>query len=412
MSTPGVSLQGFAYGEHLEETTQRSLGFRLLAPLGGAVWQSEVETLARQFQAAPYPDHWPPCDLFCSVLLSNGQRLIALARYGLFDHTANPRRGGLELVGVVGPADVPPAAARTLYEWLKRRRAETDDLEELGGEVLLADVLAAMPAQPPASSEPTPILPVRLWREGVLLFASTAPTDPDLRLNLVEQEASLVWQWLPLVGADFPLSTYADRGPVIAWTPHLSAVAVKLDPHRPQSPEAVSSDRRRGRSRWAVAALLAVLAGLSALNLWQTSALSRQLNRAAPMTESPLEPKTTRREPPPVSVDGDRERFAEALYDLLLERGGRREWTQAEPRLLEAYQQVVRDVKFRDLRLPDSSSRGRQAVGAVEVLSRRSVERVEETVRKVLENNKLSKQVIDAVVDAVHEQLVNELKEP
>src|SRR5207249_6853878 len=65
------------------------------------IWAAEVEVLARRLQAAPYPDHWPPTDLFCSVLLADGRRLIALARYGLADHTPTHRRSGLELIGVV-----------------------------------------------------------------------------------------------------------------------------------------------------------------------------------------------------------------------------------------------------------------------------------------------------------------------
>src|SRR5262249_26995420 len=37
------------------------------------------------------------------------------------------------------------------------------------------------------------------------------------------------WQWLPLVGADFPLAEYARRGPVVAWTANLAGVALKVD---------------------------------------------------------------------------------------------------------------------------------------------------------------------------------------
>lgn len=408
MSTPAGTLHGFAYGEHLEATTQRSLGFRLLAPLDNAPWLGEVEALARQFQTAPYPDHWPPCDLFCSVLLADGQRLVALARYGLFDHTANPRRGGLELVGVIGPADLAPPTARSIYEWLKQRRQATEDLDHLGGTVTLADVLDAAPASPPVPGEPTPVLPVRLWREGVLMFASTAPSDPDLRLNLLEQQPSGAWQWLPLVGADFPLSTYADRGPVIAWTPHLSAVAVKLDPHPPQPGGVPPRQSRRSLARWAAVALLAVVAVLTGLNLWQTYALRLQLAQASAAAEPRPEPKATAREQPSADVA----RFAEAMYDLLLERGGKREWTQADSRLQAAYQQAVRDDRFRDLRLADGSPRGRAAVGAVDLLARRSTDRIEDAVRKALENNKLDPKLIKAVVDTVHEQLVSELNDP
>src|SRR5205807_993934 len=82
------------------------------------------------------------------------------------------------------------------------------------------------------ASDPVPVLPIRPWQEGALLFAATAPSDPDHRLGLLEQGAGGVWQWLPFVGADFPLQFYAQRGPLVAWTPHLAGVAVKLD-HKP-----------------------------------------------------------------------------------------------------------------------------------------------------------------------------------
>src|SRR5262245_19078188 len=102
MSGPAVTLAGFAYGEDLDGDAQRSLGYRLLAPAAAQGWGAEVEALARQLQATPFPDNWPPAELFCSLLLADGRRLVAVARYGLADHTASRRRGGLELVGVVG----------------------------------------------------------------------------------------------------------------------------------------------------------------------------------------------------------------------------------------------------------------------------------------------------------------------
>src|SRR5918912_744593 len=115
MAPAGAELHGFAYGEHLDALSERSLGFRLLAPAEPLPWCAEVEALARHLQNAPYPDHWPPTELFCSVVLATGQRLIAVARYGLADHTASQRRGGLELVGVVGPAALDVTQARAVY---------------------------------------------------------------------------------------------------------------------------------------------------------------------------------------------------------------------------------------------------------------------------------------------------------
>src|SRR5438034_9543138 len=122
MTATGAELIGFAYGEEVEGVggaPGRSLGFRLLAPAGPQPWTAEVEGLARRLQAAPYPDHWPAADLFCSVLLADDLRLVAVARYGLVDHTPTQRRGGLELVGVVARGALDPATAQGVYQWLQ-----------------------------------------------------------------------------------------------------------------------------------------------------------------------------------------------------------------------------------------------------------------------------------------------------
>src|SRR5246127_4532167 len=118
MSDSTGDLAGFAYGEDLEGVSLRSLGYRLLSPAQAEPWCAEVEALARRLQAAPYSDHWPPTDLFCSVLLSDGRRLVALARYGLADHTPSQRRGGLELIGIVGPAGLSVVHALAIYRWI------------------------------------------------------------------------------------------------------------------------------------------------------------------------------------------------------------------------------------------------------------------------------------------------------
>src|SRR3954447_16738848 len=163
-STP--ELVGLAYGEDVQAGSGRSLGYRLLVPEGGTAWAGEGEALARRLQAAPYPDHWPAVDLFCSALLKDGRRLIALARYGLSDHTPDHRRGGLELIGVVAPGGLGVTTALALYRWLKGRRG-AEDLRSLGGAWRLADVLAGQesPSRPEGMTGPVPVLPVRLWQE-------------------------------------------------------------------------------------------------------------------------------------------------------------------------------------------------------------------------------------------------------
>ncbi|MCI0463587.1 MAG: hypothetical protein L0Z62_42165, partial [Gemmataceae bacterium] len=312
MSTSGAMLHGFAYGEHLDGVPPRSLGFRLLAPLAPQPWVAEVETLARRLHATPYPDPWPTVDLFCSVLLADGQRLIAVARYGLADHTASQRRGGLELVGVVGPK-VGVTSALAVYRWLRQLRAQTEDLRALGTEYALADVLAAAPPAPPP--EPSPVVPIRLWQEGVFLFAASAPCDPDLRLGLLPQGEGN-WQWLPLCGADFPVQTYAQRGPLVAWTPHLSDVAVKLNE---ASAGSVAQPARR------LGALTALLAGVLLLllgaNLWALLALPGRLatERPGPSPERPADAGPKPGSAPSLkSADSEeREKFALALHRLL-----------------------------------------------------------------------------------------------
>lgn len=216
-----TSLAGFAYGEAIDPGLQRSLGYRLLAPPAPEPWSDEVQELARALQAADFPDDWPVVEAFCSVLLQDGQRLIGLARYGLSDHTASRRRGGLELVGVLAPGGLGVSSALAIYRWLSGRRAGCSDLRELAVGVLLADVLAISPAESVASASR---LPPRLWQEGGILLAAAAADDPDRHLSWLHGSDLRDWQWLPLIPPDFPLSDYARRGPIVAWRASPSSV--------------------------------------------------------------------------------------------------------------------------------------------------------------------------------------------
>jgi hypothetical protein len=408
MSTASTTLDGFAYGEDLEGLPPRSLGYRLLAPAEPRPWCAEVEALARRLQGAPYPDHWPPTDLFCSVLLADGRRLIAVARYGLVDHTPGGRRGGLELVGVVAPGELDVPSALAVYRWLEARRGQSDDLHALGGHFAAADVLSAVPPAP-APADPVPVLPIRLWQEGALLFAATAPSDPDHRLGLLEQGAGRGWQWLPLVGPDFPLAAYAQRGPLVAWTPHLAGVAVKVDRKPPEAPRAA---RRVGLL--AVTAFLLLAAVLLAVaSLWQTTSLRQQLAslseqpRAEPRAEGPTasQPETHAAPPP----DESREHLAAALHDVLQERMGAREWDQAHPHLLAAYERAARQRP--ELRLKDSNVKGKEALGAALVLSGRGADRVEAVVRSALANRGYDPALVKAAAERVRQQLLDDLKD-
>jgi hypothetical protein len=398
-------LIGFAYGEHLEGGSRRSLGYRLLAPAEPVPWRDEVESLARRLQAAPYPDHWPPADLFCSALLADGGRLVALARYGLSDHTPGRRRGGLEFVGVVGPAALDVPAALALYQWLGQRRAAADDLHQLGGRFSLGDVLPTVPAPLPRA-DPVPVLPVRLWQDGALLFAASAPSDPDHHLGLLEQGAGTSWQWLPLVGPDFPLQTYAQRGPLVAWTPHLAGVALKVDRKaEPALPHPALRSRSRGV---AVAVLATLLLGLLAANLWSTLALHRRLAEAAPPANPPAAdaPEKHPQPPPATASDDGRDRFAAALADLLAEQAGRGEWAGREAEFLARYERLAR--RHKDLKLADGDTKGKVMVAEVSLLAGRSAERVEGLVRKALTNKGFSDKLVQAACEHVREQILAE----
>jgi len=403
MSDSTGDLAGFAYGEDLEGVSLRSLGYRLLAPLRVEPWCTEVEALARRLQAAPYSDHWPPTDLFCSVLLSDGRRVVALARYGLADHTPSQRRGGLELIGVVAPANLEVHSALAIYHWLSQRRAAADDLHQLGGRFSSAEILAAT-AAPPPHADPIPVLPVRLWQEGALLFAASTPAEPDHRLPLLEQAAGTPWQWLPLVGADFPLHTYAQRGPLIAWTPHLAGIALKLD--RKSEESSVIRPTRIGRgTRLITLFLMLLFIGFLLANLWSMLALHRALSSLPASTSAdgentPAQPPTIKQKMP--RVDTERDRFVAALHELIMEQGENREWETEKGRLIERYERLVRTHK--DLRVRDGSERDRITVAAIGVLAERSADRIENEVRKALSNKGFSDRLIQVACEHVREQ--------
>lgn len=402
-------LVGFAYGEDLEGVPPRSLGYRLLAPIPPAPWSAEVEALARRLQAAPYSDHWPPTDLFCSVLLADGRRLVAVARYGLADHTPSQRRGGLELIGVLAPGALEARSALVVYSWLVRRRDAVEDLHQLGGASSLAEVLASS-EPPPAPTDPLPVLPVRLWQEGALLFAASTPADPDHRLRLLEQGAGATnWQWLPLVGPDFPLQTYAQRGPLVAWTPHFAGVALKLDRKAPET--GVIRPHRPSRGlRWVALSLLVVLLSLLTANVWGLLDLRRQLRdlAAQPGPSSPVPER-------PASADGKLPRNEAGTEQLLaalkalLDRGGSREWQAERAALLARYERLARTDKALRVREDDNSAK--LTIAMISVLSQRGADHIEETVRRALTDKGFSDRLIKAACELVHEQFTSDVRE-
>ncbi len=412
MSPPPDDLTGFAYGEQVDSVQQRSLGYRLLVPTQPEAWSAEVEALARRLQATTYSDHWPPTDSFCSVLLADGRRVVAVARYGLADHTPGKRRGGLELVGVVGPAVLDVTTALALYHGLKRKRAAGDDLHAFAGHCTAAQLTAGVPApRPPV--DPLPVLPVRLWQDGAFLFAAASPSDPDHHLRLLEQNAGSAWQWLPLVGPDFPLSTYAQRGPLIAWTPHLAGVALKIDRKSPDAPRPTPGYSRKLAITTAIIAIsvVALLAG----NLWSTVLLHQRLTApeaAGPQTAKPDAPATPHAAvitPPAVNAHESRERFASALGKLLRDRGALREGDSNRAKLLARYERLVRE---RDgLRLNEDNVDGKLAVALLSVLAERGADRIEEVMQKALANKGFDARLVKLACDYVREQFAQEVRD-
>jgi hypothetical protein len=417
MTSGGAEWYGFAYGEDVESPNGRSLGFRLLAPAGPEPWSAEVEALARRLQAAPYPDQWPATDLFCSVLLPDGRRLIALARYGLADHTPSQRRGGLELIGLVGPASVSVPTALTIYRWLQQRRAQTDELRALGGRFSLQDILSGATeitestehgyrsSEPfvsslakfglPARSTPLPVLPIRIWQEGALLFAATAPSDPDHRLSLLEQGPAENWQWLPLIGEDFPVQSFAQRGPVVAWTPHLAGVAVKLE-RKPDGHPVVLGGRVRALAGILSVLLVLLLAG----NLWALLSLGASGFKLGSSPTSDLaQPR-----------DESQERLAAALLALILEQGNWPDSDQTQKQFIGHYDHLI--LRHPELRLREPN--GKAAVGGVGVLllqRKRNADQVKKLIEKALSDKEFNDKISKSIADKVYQQLMTETKD-
>jgi hypothetical protein len=397
MSSVGVALHGFAYGEHLEGVPARSLGYRLLAPVEPEPWAAEVEALARRLQAAPYPDHWPTTELFCSVLLKDGERLIGLARYGLEDHTASRRRGGVELFGIVGPGSLGMDTALAIYRWLRERRREASDLYRLGRSHDLAEILATQPTTT-ANEAAAPAMPFRLWQAGALLIAATTPVEPDERLELLKSSAASNWQWLPWVGADFPLATYAERGPLIAWSAPLAGTL------RQQDPRLLERNARQAKRRYLLQGVLGLaLVLLLAANLW--AVLSRGTPAPATVVERP------EHETPPLPAAKQEpagrspESFILALHDLLEKHKAAAEWTQNQ--LIDRYQTEV----AREPGLTVATVEGKAAVGAISVLSGRTAVRIEALIRDALRNKGYDPELVDLVCRRIREHLTADIRD-
>jgi hypothetical protein len=300
------------------------------------------------------------------------------------------------LLGVVGPANLSVFVAQAIYLWLKQQNA-INDPTAFAGDYDLTDVLAQAPSPPP-SGDPVPVLPIKLGQEGALLFAAPTPTEPDLRLGMLDQSSGGHWQWLPLVGGDFPLATYSARGPLIAWTPYLSGVAVKLDHRPPTMPAQAPASRRLGPVVVAVC-----LVFLLAANLWAMLDIRRRLTESAPTTS-----RIAQSDPQPIAVPSvtENERVALALYQYLDSRGELRE---ARPEELTA---LYDRLAAQDERFRVTSREARLALGAVVRLARRSPTRIEDSIRQALDGKGYDPELIALVCSRVRAQLTGEKETP
>ncbi len=258
-----------------------------------------------------------------------------------------------------------------------------------------------------------PVLPVRLWQDGAFLFAAAAPSDPDHHLRLLEQNAGNLWQWLPLVGPDFPLATFAQRGPLIAWTPHLTGVALKIDRKTPEATGPMAS-RASPLPLIALAITVLILLGLLTGNLWSTVLLHQRF--AVPLgTGHPAAQPEPLREPGASAAgsiargNDSRERFAAALAKLLRDRGALREGDTNRARLLARYDRVARERE--GLRLNNDDTDGKLAVAQLSVLADRNTEHITEVMRKALEKKGFDDRLVKLACDLVRDQFDAEVRD-
>jgi len=381
--------QGFVYAE--DRDGSRSLGFKLLAPTN-ADWSAEVETLARRLHACPYPETWQSAALFCSVMLEDGRRLVAVAQYGLRDHTPNQRLGGLELFGAVGPGSLDLEQARALTRWLRERRAATDDPRSLAGPIAL-DTLAPAPELPAVG-----FLSLRMPAAGALLITGSTPEQPDQNLALLAGASSANWQWLPFCGPDFPFEAIARRGPLVAWTPPRVDLAVVLA----RSGQEAVPIPKRARGIGPALVVLILLAALL-LNAYAWWTLPERMPAPAPPVQTAIpaqaSPPST---PPPTET---RERFAKALHRLAVNKAGG-EWLKDGPSARVLYERMV--ATDPDLRC--DAEAGQALVGMVGRLASFHPERVARIIREEFGDNKgFDPVVIQIVSERVKSRLEREI---
>jgi hypothetical protein len=189
---------------------------------------------------------------------------------------------------------------------------------------------------------------------------------------------------------------------LVAWTPHLAGVALKLDQPPPMAARAAPSAPPR---RWPVVAVGLAVALLLAANLALTADLHRRLptdRPTLPVASAPdQQPPTPTRQPVEPAADEPAERLAQALHQYLSEQGVLADLPAGL--LLHEYDRLA----SRDEGLRVRGEKGQQALGALAVLARRSPAQVEATVREALANKGYDPALVNLIAQRVHQRLAD-----
>jgi hypothetical protein len=198
-----------------------------------------------------------------------------------------------------------------------------------------------------------------------------------------------------LIGEDFPVQSLAQRGPVVAWTPHLAGVAVKLD-RKPDDRPPTFGSRTRVLAGVLAVLLLLLLAG----NLWALISLGAGGFRFG--SAAGLDASNT--------ADESQERLAAALLAFILEQGNWPDSDQTQKQFISQYDRLI--LKHPQLRLREPN--GKAAVGGVGVLliqRKRNAEQVKKMIEKALNDKEFNDKLSKSIADKVYQQLLMETKE-
>jgi hypothetical protein len=214
-------------------------------------------------------------------------------------------------------------------------------------------------------------------------------------LSLLEQGPGENWQWLPLIGEDFPVQSFAQRGPVVAWTPHLAGVAVKLD-RKPDGHPVVLGGRVRALAGILSVLLVLLLAG----NLWALLSLGAGgFKFGAGPAGDLAQPR-----------DESQERLAAALLALILEQGNWPDVDQTQKQFIGQYDHLI--LRHPELRLREPN--GKAAIGGVGVLllhRKRNADQVKKLIEKALSDKEFNDKISKSIADKVYQQLLTETKD-